>query len=47
MPGSLLVLRQTLCILGNLTANELINRGRYNYLKREGGGYSNRFGEIG
>ncbi|KAG2442063.1 hypothetical protein HYH02_009854 [Chlamydomonas schloesseri] len=43
VPGSFLVLRQILCILANLTANELINRGRYNYLKHEGGGYCNRF----
>ncbi|GFR51788.1 hypothetical protein Agub_g14245 [Astrephomene gubernaculifera] len=42
--ATFLAVRQAFCILANLTANELINRQRYNYLKHElGGGYCNRF----
>ncbi|KXZ53863.1 hypothetical protein GPECTOR_6g781 [Gonium pectorale] len=43
LPGTFLVGRQAFCILGNLTANELMNRHRYSYLKHEQGGYCNRF----
>ncbi|GIL63959.1 hypothetical protein Vafri_17867 [Volvox africanus] len=43
IPGTFLAGRQALCILANLTANELINRQRYSYLQDEQGGYCNRF----
>ncbi|PNH03899.1 hypothetical protein TSOC_009980 [Tetrabaena socialis] len=43
VPATLLAARQAFCILANLTSNELINRGRYQYLKADQGDYSNRF----
>ncbi|GIL93507.1 hypothetical protein Vretimale_19926 [Volvox reticuliferus] len=43
IPGTFLAGRQALCILANLTANELINRQRYSYLQDDQGGYCNRF----
>ncbi|GLC60858.1 hypothetical protein PLESTB_001684100 [Pleodorina starrii] len=43
IPGSYLAARQAFCILANLTANELINQHRYNYLQDDRGGYCNRF----
>ena len=41
--SSFLAARGLLCVLGNLTTNELLNRRRYGHLNHEVAGYCNRF----
>lgn len=40
--GAFLALRSAMCIMANLTTNELYNRTRYLYLNHESAGYCNR-----